>query len=107
MISICRLVLHHWRHQFAALCFDWRDLFHGERWALPPRFALKRRRREGGTQGLVISSLLILPLAVLFDVSAIASIGTAVALAIFALITIAHLRMTKETKASKLVLVLA
>jgi amino acid transporter len=73
---------------------------------LPPRFALKRRRREGGTQGLVISSLLILALALLFDVSAISSIGSAVALAIFALITIAHLRMSKETGASKFVLVL-
>jgi amino acid transporter len=74
---------------------------------LPPVFALKRRWRTGGTQGLVISSLLIIALAILFDVSAIASIGSAVALAIFALITIAHLRMTKETGASKLVLYLA
>jgi amino acid transporter len=74
---------------------------------LPPRFAQKRRRRSGGTQGLVISSLLILALALLFDVSAISSIGSAVALAIFALITIAHLRMSKDTGASKIVLVLA
>jgi L-asparagine transporter-like permease len=72
---------------------------------LPPVFALKRRRR-GGTQGLVISSLLIILLAVLFDVSAIASIGSAVALAVFVLITIAHLRMTNETKASRPVLYL-
>jgi amino acid transporter len=74
---------------------------------LPPRFAMKRRWRSGGTQGLVISSLLILALALLFDVTAISSIGSAVALAIFALITIAHLRMSKDTGASKLVLVLA
>jgi len=74
---------------------------------LPPIFAMKRRRREGGTQGLVISALLILALALLFNVSAIASIGSAVALAIFGFITIAHLRMTKETGASKLVLILA
>jgi amino acid transporter len=74
---------------------------------LPPVFGLKRRRREGGTQGLVISALLILALALLFDVTAIASIGSAVALAIFVLITIAHLRMTDETKASRLVLYLA
>jgi amino acid transporter len=74
---------------------------------LPPIFGMKRRRREGGTQGLVISALLILALALLFDVTAIASIGSAVALAIFALITVAHLRMTKETGASKFVLVLA
>jgi hypothetical protein len=68
---------------------------------------LKRRRREGGTQGLVISSLLILALALLFDVTAIASIGSAVALLIFALMTIAHLRMPKETGASIAILVLA
>ena len=74
---------------------------------LPPVFSLKRRRREGGTQGLVISSLLIILLAVFFDVTAIASIGSAVALAIFALLTIAHLRMAKETGASKVVLILA
>jgi amino acid transporter len=74
---------------------------------LPPVFCLKHRRREGGTQGLVISALLILALALLFDVIAIASIGSAVALAIFALITIAHLRMTKETGASKIIPVLA
>jgi amino acid transporter len=72
---------------------------------LPPVFAYKRRWRTGGTQGLVISSILILALALLFDVAAIASIGSAVALAIFTLITIAHLRMTKETGASKIVLV--
>ena len=71
---------------------------------LPPVFGLKRRRREGGTQGLVISALLIIVLAVFFDVSAIASIGSAVALAIFVLVTVAHLRMTNETKASKPIL---
>lgn len=74
---------------------------------LPPVFGLKRRRRQGGTQGLVISAIFIIALAVLFDVSAIASIGSAVALAIFALVTVAHLRMTNETKASKPVLYLA
>jgi amino acid transporter len=74
---------------------------------LPPVFAEKRRHRVGGTQGLVISSLLILALALLFDVTAIASIGSAVALAIFALVTIAHMRMRKETGASMIILVLA
>jgi amino acid transporter len=73
---------------------------------LPPVFGLKRKRR-GGTQGLVISALLIILLAVFFDVSAIASIGSAVALAIFALLDVAHLRLAKDTGASKLILVLA
>jgi amino acid transporter len=74
---------------------------------LPPVFSLKRRRREGGTQGLVISALLIILLAVFFDVTAIASIGSAVSLAIFALLTIAHLRLSKETGASKAILIIA
>ena len=74
---------------------------------LPPIFARPRRYRPGGTQGLVISSLLILALALLFDVTAIASIGSAVALAIFAFVTIGHIRMRKETGASLLVLILA
>jgi amino acid transporter len=73
----------------------------------PPVFGMKRRRRAGGNQGLVISALLIIALAVLFNVSAIASIGSAVALAIFVLVTIAHLRMRKETGASMPVLLLA
>lgn len=55
----------------------------------------------------MISALLILALALLFDVSAIASIGSAVALAIYVLITIAHLRMAKDTGASKAILILA
>jgi amino acid transporter len=74
---------------------------------LPPIFAEKRRHRAGGTQGLVISALLILALALLFDVTAIASIGSAVALAIFAFVTIGHIRMRKETGASLLILILA
>jgi amino acid transporter len=74
---------------------------------LPHRFALSRRLRKGGTQGLVISSLLIILLAVFFDVTAIASIGSAVSLAIFVLLTIAHLRLADETKASKPVLYVA
>ncbi len=72
---------------------------------LPPVFGLKRRR--GGTQGLVISAILIILLAVLFDVSAIASIGSAVALAIFALVSVAHLRLVKETGASRFMLYLS
>jgi amino acid transporter len=73
---------------------------------LPPVFGLKRKHR-GGTQGLVISAVLIMLLAVFFDVSAIASIGSAVALAIFALLDVAHLRLAKDTGASRPILVLA
>jgi hypothetical protein len=74
---------------------------------LPPAFGLKRRGNKGGTQGLVISAILILLMANLFDVTAIASIGSAVALVIYVLITIAHLRMVNETKASRPILYLA
>ena len=42
-----------------------------------------------------------------FDLSAIASIGSAVALMIFALVTIAHLRVYRETGARPWILVLA
>lgn len=72
---------------------------------LPPTFGAERKR--GGTTGLLMSAILTLILANLFDVSAVASIGSAVSLAIFALITAGHLRMTNETKASKAVLILA
>jgi hypothetical protein len=46
-------------------------------------------------------------LAVLFNLDAIASIGSAVALLIFTLITVAHLRIRGETGASMPVLLLA
>ena len=42
-----------------------------------------------------------------FDLSAIASIGSAIALMIFAFVTIAHLRVYRETGARPWVLVLA
>ena len=71
---------------------------------LPPIFG--QRRRSGGTQGLLISAFLAILLTVLFDVTAIASIGSAVALAIFTLVTVAHLRMANETKASRVILIL-
>jgi amino acid transporter len=72
---------------------------------LPPAFGLKRR--QGGTQGLVITAVLTIVMAIFFDLGAVASLGSAVSLAIFALITVAHLRMAKETKASIAILGLA
>jgi len=74
---------------------------------LPAVFGEKRKFRAGGTKGLVISALIMIVLAVLFDVSAIASIGSAVFLSIYVMITIAHLRLAGETKASKFMLYLA
>jgi amino acid transporter len=75
--------------------------------ALPPRFAERRRGGLRAPKGLLFSAVLILLMANLFDVSAIASVGSAVALTIYVLVTIAHLRMRKETGASRVVLWIA
>ena len=71
----------------------------------PPLMA----RRLGGrlSSGLLIAAVACLVLAVVFKLDAIASIGSAVALLIFTLITVAHLRVRKETGASALILWLA
>ena len=74
---------------------------------LPTSFGFRFRGGAEGTQGMVIASAIAILLAVLSDLSAIASVGSAVALAIFALMTVAHLRMAKETGASRAVLVVA
>jgi amino acid transporter len=66
-------------------------------------------RRMGGRapNGLLLTAVLAAVLAVGFDLNAIASIGSAVALCVFALIAVAHLRVRDETGASAAVLVLA
>ncbi len=55
----------------------------------------------------MIQSAAIVVLVLGFDLSAIASIGSAVALMIFVLITLAHLRVRNETGANVIMLVLA
>jgi amino acid transporter len=57
--------------------------------------------------GLVVSAAAILILVLIFDLSSIASIGSAVALTIFALVTIGHIRVRAETGARLSLLVLA
>ena len=74
---------------------------------LPPVFGAQRQQGRGGSMGLIISAILVIALAILFDLSAIASVGSAIALAIYVLITIAHWRMAGETGASKVMLALA
>jgi amino acid transporter len=71
----------------------------------PPLMA----RRFGGRMpmGLLLTAGIALVLAVGFDLSAIASIGSAIALAIFMLVTAAHLRVRGDTGARTSVLVLA
>ncbi len=57
--------------------------------------------------GLLIASVTIIVMVIGFDLSAIASIGSAIALMIFAFVTAAHLRVYRETGARPWVLVLA
>jgi amino acid transporter len=66
-------------------------------------------RRYGGRipMGLLLTAGIALVLAVGFDLSSIASIGSAIALAIFMLVTAAHLRVRRETGARTSILVLA
>ena len=71
----------------------------------PPLMA----RKFGGrlSAGLLFQAVACLVLAVLFKLDAIASIGSAVALLIFTLITAAHFRIRSETGANVLLLALA
>jgi amino acid transporter len=66
-------------------------------------------RRFGGRApaGLLITAAVAIVLAVGFDLSSIASIGSAIALLVFTLITAAHFRVRGETGASTLVLSVA
>ena len=71
----------------------------------PPLMA----RKLGGrvSTGLVIEAIACLILAVAFNLDAIASIGSAVALLIFTLITAAHFRVRSETGANPFILAVA
>jgi len=71
----------------------------------PPLMASKLGGRA--SNGLLIQAAACLVLAVVFNLDSIASIGSAVALVIFTLITAAHLRIRTETGASLLMLILA
>jgi amino acid transporter len=70
----------------------------------PPLLA----RRFGGRApaGLVVTAIVAIVLAVGFNLNAIASIGSVVALVIFALVGFGHLRIRDETGARPLILVL-
>jgi amino acid transporter len=72
----------------------------------PPLMA-RRWFRGRASAGLIIEAVACLILAVVFNLDAIASIGSAVALMIFTLITAAHLRVRAETGANTAMLVLA
>ena len=71
----------------------------------PP--ALSRRFFGRVPAGLVVTAVAAVVLALGFDLNSIASIGSAVALAVFALIAVGHLRVRHETRANAGLLVLA
>jgi amino acid transporter len=57
--------------------------------------------------GLLVAAVAIIVMVLFFDLSAIASIGSAVALLIFALVSLGHLRIRADTGANAVLLVLA
>jgi amino acid transporter len=80
-----------------------------ERLAETGQFPPLMARKLGGraSDGLLIEAAMCLVLAVGFKLDSIASIGSAVALVIFTMITAAHLRIRSETGASLPILILA
>jgi amino acid transporter len=68
---------------------------------------LSRRFGERAPAGLLLTAVISIVLAVGYDLSAIASVGSAIALLMFALITTGHLRVRRETGASVVILTIA
>lgn len=71
----------------------------------PP--ALGDKTGKYGNLGTAISTVVVIALTLMFDLSAIASIGSAVALVIFMMVGIAHLRLIGETKAKRWIVYLS
>ena len=71
----------------------------------PP--VLGRRFGERAPAGLLLTAAIAIILAVGFDLSSIASIGSAIALLVFTLVSIGHLRVRNETGARAWMLALA
>ena len=72
----------------------------------PPVFGRSLTKRQAPV-GLLVTALLTAVLVALFNLNAIASLGSAVALIIFAVITTGHLRISAQTGANRAILVLA
>jgi amino acid transporter len=79
------------------------DMAH--RGQFPP--VMGHRLRGRAPVGLLLTGLVVVILVVGFDLTAIASIGSAVALAVFGLVTVGHIRVRKETGARLSILVVA
>jgi amino acid transporter len=71
----------------------------------PP--VLGNKTGKNGNFGVVISTIFVSILTLLFDLSAIASIGSAVALVIFMMVGIAHVRLIGETGARAFIIYLS
>jgi amino acid transporter len=71
----------------------------------PP--VLGRRLRDRAPAGILLTAAAAIALSVGFALNAIASIGSAVALIVFALVSAGHLRVRRETGAKTWLLVLA
>jgi amino acid transporter len=71
----------------------------------PP--AMGRRVLGRAPMGIVVTSVTAIVLAAFFDLNAIASLGSAVALVVFTLVTFGHFRIRHETGAQAWLLVLA
>jgi amino acid transporter len=71
----------------------------------PP--VLGRRFRDRAPAGILLTAAVAMVLSVAFALNAIASIGSAVALIVFALVSTGHLRIRRETGAKTWLLVLA
>jgi amino acid transporter len=71
----------------------------------PP--TLGRRLADRAPAGLLLTAVIASVLAIGFDLNAIASIGSAIALMVFSLVTVGHLRVREETGARAWLLVLA
>ena len=81
----------------------------GDEMAAVGQFPPVMSRRVGGRapMGIVVTAAAAIVLAVFFDLNAIASIGSAVALVVFTLVTFGHYRIRHETGARSWLLVLA
>jgi amino acid transporter len=81
----------------------------GDEMAAVGQFPPMMSRRVGGRapMGIVVTAAAAIVLAVFFDLNAIASIGSAVALVVFTLVTFGHYRIRHETGARSWLLILA
>ncbi len=68
---------------------------------------MSRRVGQRAPMGIVATAIAAIVLAVFFDLNAIASIGSAVALVVFTLVTFGHFRIRNETGARAWLLILA